>query len=417
LKFRSLLAFILLALLVVAGCAQRETDIGSNAITGLPGDRFAVTADTATHGTDWKPPFTNGFGTSLEVGDASSLFAFFVLRFEVVTGLPDSVLPDALTLHLTNTGKSWPEFFPGLQVRIREIPDSVKWTEGVLLPGSLPGRESYPLLDSTVAGATDTTLVVSLSDAAGLWSRWRAEGDSSGGLLIEARSDFPGGRGGFVEYYSHENSTIGPPSLSVHGQAFSGDSLLSADTTLLTYATNDGYLVIDSTDINPTTLAAHQKRLLVTQGMAQRTALYFPLDTLLQSFPRSVNRAELHLFADTTNALEIRYPGQDMVLKNGFLNDSTWISHSDSLQLSRLLGSESIAVGDWQASSSELVFDVTTAVASWVENPASNGGLQILSAEELDFLSREVFYGPDADSLNKRPKLYIWFTESSYSSH
>ena len=99
-----------------------------------------MTSDTATHGTDWRPPYTNGYGTSLEIGDAAGLFSFVAIRFEVTSGLPDSVIADSLVVRLTNTYKVFPEFLPGLQVRIREIPDSVAWKEGQLLSSNRLAR-------------------------------------------------------------------------------------------------------------------------------------------------------------------------------------------------------------------------------------------------------------------------------------
>ncbi|HEY3294176.1 MAG TPA: hypothetical protein VGL38_01925 [bacterium] len=413
-NFRHFLFLLSLISLLVLGCAQRETDIGSNAITGTTENKFAILSGHPTHSTDWHPPFTNGYGTSLEIGDAKNLFAFTAIRFDATTGLPDSVRVDSMEIRLYR-GKVWPTTgFPGLQVRIREIPNSVIWTQGTLIPGSLPGRESYPILDSVLASATDTFLTIPIKNPQEMWHKWHA--DSGKGLVIEPRSDQPGGHGGFIEFYSHEiPSGVHPeyaPALIIHGSARVNDSTFSPDTTVTAGALHDAYLVIDSTDINEPD--AHHEHLLVTQGMAQRAALYFPLDTVVTNFSRAVSRAELHMFADTTSPLMIRYTGENVLLKHGFLNDTTWVAHPDSLQLNSELGPEASTNGTWDVTSSEFILDVTGAVATWISNPARNGGLQFFASDELNTLEREVFFGADAVDVNKRPKLYIWYTEISH---
>jgi len=419
LHIRHFLWLLPLIFLFVLGCAQRETDIGANAVTGLTENKFATLSGTATHSTDWHPPFSNGLGTSLEVGNAKNLFAFFAIRFDAVTGLPDSVRVDSMEIRLYHASV-WPSVrdLQGLQVRIREIPDSVIWTEGTLVPGQFPTRENYPIIDSVVlsANSSDSLASFPVKNPQEMWHKWHA--DSGKGLIIEPRSDISGGNGGFIEFYSHEESSLidpnYPPALLIHGAAQVNDSVFSPDTTVLAYPQYDGYLVIDSTDINQP--QQHVGRMVITQGMAQRGAIYFPVDTITNQFSRSVSRAILHLYADTLNPLRIQYVGQTMTLNHGYLLDSTWISHPDSLTLNRLLGPESgvTGYGTWNSTSSELVFDVTGIVSTWVTDPSRNDGIQVFSGNELNTLEREVFYGADADSVNKRPKLDIWYTEISH---
>lgn len=422
-KIRHLIYLFPLVFLIISGCAQREADIGSNAIVGTPGNKFAILSGSATHGTDWHAPYTNGGGKSLEVGNAQNMYSFFAIRFNARAGLPDSVQVDTLRVRLCR-GKVWPGgALPGLQVTIREIPDSVSWTEGALVPGMMAGREQYPVLDLTlVASATDSFFTFTLANPQEIWHRWHTD-STNHGMIIEPRAGSSGGMGGFIEFYSREGQVSDhpeyAPALFIHGRAWVSDSTFSPDTSVTTYATDDGFLVIDSTEINPVSRDQHRGHLLVTQGLPQRAALYFPVDTIVTTFSRSVNRAELHLFADTTSPLRMEYPEENMSVNHGFLTDSTWITHPDSLQLSRLPGPEAGATGYgyWDITNSELVFDVTGAVAFWISNPARNGGMQIFSADELNNLAREAFYGADADSAtlyNKRPKLYIWYTEISH---
>jgi hypothetical protein len=155
------------------------------------------------------------------------------------------------------------------------------------------------------------------------------------------------------------------------------------------------------------------ERLFVTQGMPGRGALYFPLDSLSSQFMREVNRAELHLYADTLDPYAVTYSEQNLLFTHGFLTDTSWIAHPAARD-SFHLGYESSTVGTWDATSTEYVLDVSGAVADWVANPAHNGGLQIIASDETSFLARQVFYSPLANDTSKRPKLIIWYTESSY---
>ena len=82
LHLRTLLALaaaphlFLLLLLALVGCLQRETDIGSNAITGQPTETFVMDSLVGTLGATFFPLFTNGVGPSLEVGQARGYSPF-----------------------------------------------------------------------------------------------------------------------------------------------------------------------------------------------------------------------------------------------------------------------------------------------------------------------------------------------------
>ena len=121
----------------------------------------------------------------------------------------------------------------------------------------------------------------------------------------------------------------------------------------------------------------------------------------------------MHLYADTLDPAAVTYSGQNILFTPGFLNDTSWIAHSTESD-SFHLGYESGTVGTWDASNTEYILDVSGAVADWVANPAHNGGLQVFASDETSFLARQVFYSPSANDPSKRPKLIIWYTESSY---
>jgi hypothetical protein len=400
--YRFSIILAILSLLLLGSCTQRETDIGANAIVSLPADSFKITSDTASYSTDWIPHYTNGLGASLEVGDAKGLFAYTVVRFDVFSGIPDSIIVDSLVVHLYRN-RVWPgPGLPGTQVRVREIPDSATWTENDLIPGKFAGREQFPVLDSLALGETDTVLTYQIRDPQSVWQRWRA--DTSMGLIIEPRFG-----GGFIEFYSREAASAYVPYLFIHGRALRTSDTTWVDSSFVSQASGDGYLVLDSTAHSP-------GRFFIAQGHAVRGALYFSMDsTLIGNFRRSVNRAELRIYADTTDAAEIRFSTSNMLIKHGLLSDSTWISHADTLLSSLVVGSESSNLGIWDSTSTEVRIDVSGAVANWVANPSQNGGLQVIAYNELGtLLSREVFFGPQADDPTKRPRLYIWFTDTSH---
>ena len=398
---RSLIPLISLVLVLLTGCAQRESDVGRSAITGNPTDRFAVTSAKATHSASWHPQFSNARGTILQIGNARHLYAFTVLRFEFGGGLLDSVRADTMyrvdtvSVRLYKAGV-WPEGdSTAVEVRVREIQES--WDENTLLQGTLAGREGYPIIDSLrVSTAPNDTFFV-MQIPAVLWTRWIQQDSTTYGLLIEPRES-----GELVQFYSNQELLISyyPPQLHIAGVNRHADTAFVSNRT----ATNDGYLVLDSTAKSP-------DRLYISRGLPGRAALYFPLDTLSHVFARSVNRAELHIFADTLDPAVLRYTSFTTTPLYGYLLDSSWISTPDSLLTTRILGRELSGRTSWDITTSEYTMDVTTAVASWVDNPRTNWGMQLLASDELGLLAREVFYAPSAADSTKQPKLYIWYTE------
>jgi hypothetical protein len=387
---------------LLSGCAQRETDIGSGAITGQPSDSFLVTTVTATASADFRPRVTNGYGPSLEVGEALGLYAYFALQFNLPAGLPDSVQLDTVRLRL-RLNHIWPSSgVSGLRVRIREI--TIPWQEDSVLVDEFSVRDEFPGVDSLRVSTADSLFYWDVPRT--VWQRWQAGDSTSTGLLFE-----PLETGSFFEFYSAEPRSIGAtlqPVVQIRGTQWTEVDSVWQDTTLNIdlAATEDAYVVLDTTPRRP-------ERVFVTQGMPERAAFYFPLDTLSSRFLREVNRAELHVFADTLDPYVIAYPGQNIIFTHGLLNDTSWIAHptvADSFHM----GYESGAVGTWDATNSEYILDVSGAVADWVANPSHNGGLQLIASDESSFLARQVFYSNLTDDVSKRPKLIIWYTEISY---
>jgi hypothetical protein len=398
---RSYLKFsiLLLNLVLLWGCAQRESDIGRKAIVGLPDNNFATAIVRDSVAANFKPHLTNGRGLSLQVGNAKHLFAFSVFKFDFLGAILDSVRADTLyrvdsaivSLHRVSV---WPDGdTSGIRIRVREVRES--WDENSLLTGALAGREGYPIVDSIrmSTGPNDTTFAINLPRE--VFMRWIRGDSTTYGLLLE-----PISAGNFVEFASDNSSnSLQWPSLVIKGRNLRADTTFSS----LRAAPIDGYMVIDSAYKAP-------DHFYLTRGLSERAALYFPADTLARIFSRSVNRAELHIFADTLDPAVIRYKYASTLAKYGTLPDTSWLHRPDSLSSDSYIGNESNS-GMWNSTTSEMVIDISNAVASWVDRPATNTGLQLLCVSELDILARESFYGPSYFDINKRPTLHIWYTE------
>jgi hypothetical protein len=392
-----------LILVFIAGCTQRETDIGSDALTGVPSDTFAVAQAHATASASFHPRLSNSGSTSLEIGDARGLFVFAAVSFDLATALMDSARGDSLW-HVDSVrvrfrrNHSWPEATTErLEIRVREITEN--WDESDVLPGSFAGRTGYPIFDSLALEVSDTVLTFSIPLP--IFAHWLDGDTTSQGILLEPRSG-----GTFYEFYSSEYYAASfpqhPPAIIIHGTNRHADTTFSVEMPAL----YDGYVAIDSTELDP-------QRLYIGQGILQRTALFFPLDSLASNITHSVNRAELHLFADTLNAANIQLASLNVLFKHGYLNDTIWIRQPDTLKSYTSWGFEYSQAGSW-ANNEEFVLDVSGIIATWIANPKRNDGIQVFSAAETDYLARSVFYSPFATDPSKRPTLYIWYTEYSH---
>lgn len=390
--FRFAASLFLLAL-TVTGCTQRETDIGSGAIIGAPVDDFVVISGTASFTRAWNPQFSTGNSTSLEVGTARGLFVFSPIRFNAETALPDSFRVDSVYLRL-NRNRTWGELgVIGIQVRIREV--TTPWVESSLIPGTLPDREAFPVVDSLLINFTEDSLH-QIRIAEQLWSRWIAGDTTTYGISIEPKSI-----GGFVEFYSSESGNLGPH-VRIYGREWKERDGVWTDTSWVTdrYATHDGFLTLDSTERQP-------DRFFLSQGHAGRASVFFPIDSLLLRDSRSVTRAELRIYADTAHAAVIWPTGANILFKDGLMTDSAWVSNPDSLST----GIENSASGSWDAMNQIFTMNVTSPATHWMTNPGRNFGLQILASNELGFLARQAFFNHLADDTTKRPRLVIWLSE------
>ena len=390
-----------LSLLALCGCTQRETDIGAGAITGVPEPDFTIVEAVADTSANWAPDFSNGYGPSLQFGDTSGWFAFFAVKFDLESSLPDSFRCDTMWLRL-HRNRVWPEEgVPGVQIRIREITES--WEEGDLVPGTLPGRLSYPEVDSFLVSADDTFFVMGIP--ASIRSKWLANDTTSQGLLFEPRST-----GAFIEFYSSEPLATRadlPPALFLEGREYELDAdsaWTDSAWTQQVAPSDDAYLVLDSAPTEP-------GRFHISQGYAQRSAIHFNLSTLGLDYTNLANRAELTLFADTSNAAIITYRGQNMIFNHGVMEDRAWLSDS-SVFNGGVEMSFSVSNGSWDSTNTIYTMNASGAVANWIANPNENYGLQAFASSESQQLGRTVFHSAQSEDSLKRPRLKIWLTES-----
>jgi hypothetical protein len=145
----------------------------------------------------------------------------------------------------------------------------------------------------------------------------------------------------------------------------------------------------------------------MSQGYAQRAAIYFPLDSIGRvNFSRVVNHAELKIWADNADSANLTYSGVGILYKDGTMADSMWKVNADSARA----GLVAITSTAFDSFNSVLTFDVTSTVAFWVVNPDSNAGFQVLTSEEGGHLTRQIFHSPLSEVIEKRPRLTLWLT-------
>jgi len=392
--FLACLLLFLVSLSLLSGCVQRETDIGIDAVNNSPLDSFVTVEMTADTAITWVPKISNGRGTSLQIGDAAGFNSFFVMRFNPAAALPESVRVDSMVIKL-HRDRIWPESDAvDLRVRIREITE--RWTQDSLLAGSLADRNDFPPLDSLLFEANQTEFSYQVPES--LWTRWVAHDSSTWGLLFE-----PISIGSLFEIYSGETvSDTLRAALEIHGEEWFEVDSVWTDSTLFARQSpeHDAYLAVNSAVCDST-------RLCLSEGFAQRAALYFALDSVTSYFHRAAVHAELYLYSDTLYPANMLYSNVGLLFKDGTMLGKTWMEDADSAK-GNLVATTSSA---FNATNEFVKFDVSWIVSGWVANPVANTGFQILTSEENGHLTRQVFHSPLSEDLTKRPRLKLWLVE------
>lgn len=223
----------------------------------------------------------------------------------------------------------------------------------------------------------------------------------------------PANDGVLIEFLSSEGGSLGDdsgstaPVLRMEGTRWDLDDTVyvATDLFLEQLAEHDGYLTSTSAEAPP-------GRTIVSAGYPQRELVYFPLDTLETYTERLIARAEFHVFADPSDPLTMVYPNTGLNFKTGSMENDDWVGEPDSVAsaLLRFVGADAVAL---DAEGILLKFDVTGIVSLWMANPGTNGGLQLQTSGENQFLSRQIFHNHESEDVSKRPQLLIWYVEPS----
>jgi hypothetical protein len=412
--------------LLASGCAQRDSGVGLNALTGIPDQDFITISGTATASAQWIPDLSNGRGNSLQIGNVKSFTAMSAMRWQPIEALPDSYLIDHVEFHFS-TARIWPDNpdilppVPDLRVVIREITED--WDETELTPGALADYENFPVIDSIlIESVADDSFSYELPEE--IWRKWIAEeiadleDDSvstitsfgllfqpiNEGVMVELRSSEGGAS-------SNDESSFTAPVMRIYGTQWALEDTIwtSSDMLELQKAVHDGYLTMDSSVTAP----GHFR---VCSGYPQRALLYFPLDTLEAYTDRIITRAELRIFGDSTDQDNFYYNQSTLGFQNGVgfrsgsIKTNDWVSSPDSIETLELryIGTEnSYFIGD------RVDIEVSGIVAGWIANPGTNGGLQLQSGGESQYLTRISFYNHETTDSTKLPQLVIWYAKPS----
>ena len=390
----SLLMF-LVACLLAAGCAQRETSTGIDATglqSGVESTRIRV---TCAQDTTWRPRVSNGFGLSLQCGRAGNFEAVCVLRFEPSSALPDSFRVDSNRLVLRGVATLPAGTEEQASASIRLITDP--WSEDSVRVDNMPNYATYAELTQALmsSGATDS-VEAELPDT--LVAQWISGDTLNWGVWVEQiRSAIPEDSGFLREFYSGESGIGYAPALYLYGARYdTNDQGEWEESSLDTFATpdNDAYLAWDRQP-------PIEGRIAITQGVVQRLLLYFPLENALPAYGASIIHAEFSLWTDNLSDANF---GNVSLLKHGTLGSKSWLACPDSTVTDQISVTSSAFDAD-----GKVVFDVTLLVSDWVQQPETNYGFFIISSAEAQALGRRVFYNRLANDTTFVPELQIWY--------
>jgi hypothetical protein len=224
------------------------------------------------------------------------------------------------------------------------------------------------------------------------------------GVMVELRSSEGGATG-------NDESSYTAPVMQISGTEWTLEDTVwvSSDMVKLQKAVHDGYLTIDRSVTAP-------GRFHVSSGYPQRELLYFPLDTLEAYRDRVITRAELRVFADSTDQNNLYYNQSSLGFQNGLgfrsgsIETDDWVSDPDSIETLKL---RFISVSSSYFYRDRVDLDVSGIVADWIANPGTNGGFQLQSGGENQYLTRIVFHNHETSDSTKLPQLVIWYAQPS----
>jgi len=400
-----LLPTVLLGGLILSGCTQKDTAVGSGLAPGLndlyPQEKIIYPEATAFY----QVLSTTGTSPYLYLGKAQGYSSDALVRFSPDSSvLPDSFAVDSLKVRLfldsvVTTGTE------PLPVAVHFVNRAQEWTEIGATWNTLDSLEldgSFTTFEIAATLPEDSSYSFALPDSILEAWEWVGNGDKTlhfnNGLLLMAQGDGDH----LVRLRSSEHAGISKrPQLEMYLTIFDSTDSLGAtavDTMLVLYATADAFLAQDSTELDTSYL-------YLGNGAAYRSLFRFDLEDAFDTFGTGLHRAELVLHADTTHPLKF-----DQITSAFYLTmeDTSWLVDPAAAPIAP---NNFPVFAPYDAENGVLTLTMTAQVADWIAEPETNLGFLVRSSNENHNISRAVFYGTEADS-SLRPYLRVVYLEN-----
>jgi hypothetical protein len=407
-----LLSLLLLAGLMLAGCAQKDSSVGSNLAPGLsealPQEMFLPPQDVRFYRTS----VTTGASTLLYLGFDQGYYANTLLKFNPIGSLPDSFLVDSLKVKLVvdsvmipGTGAMTSSAF---LVNYQQPWNEIGTTWDNFNTDSLQLGSSFATLEIPPAAVDSDSVVFTLPAPDSLIRSWASAG--SGGKTLQFNNGIYLAAATSQDYLLRFASAEYPttshrPKLQMFLQDYDtavthgGDPV---DTVLYVNAVADAFIAHDSTALTP----ADSAFIWLGNGAAYRTLMRFNIDSAFTAhYGMAVQRAELILRSDTANALAFDHVNGAYGLP---MADTTWLQNpADGATLPVSLPT----VSPYVTTTGILSLNVTNLVNDWVIHPGTHHGLMVHSANEYFSVARLPFWGWNAPADSLKPVLRIVYVQ------
>lgn len=396
-----------LVLLVLSGCEQKDSSVGSSLAPGLMDEYPQEVILDPVASAFYQAQATTGASPYLYAGLMNDHRADFLVRFEPYYYLPDSFAVDSLIVKLFLDSVLVADSDP-LNIDVIFVNKSQVWAEIGITWDNLDSLElGDPITSIEVPSSAVMGDSVSFSFPApdSLLRAWASAGSGektlhyNNGLYFKA--DPPSDQ--MVRFSSSEYGTISVlPRLEMYLTVIDTTDttgVVEIDTLINAYPISDAFIANDVTGIQDSTY------LYLGNAVACRSILMYDLDGLFQSYGVGIHSAEVILHADTTSEYNID------VINGAFtlgMVDTTWKQDPANAPIGFGV---SVVLGYYDREEATLTLNLNDMVYDWIRNPGTNQGFMIKSFDEYLNISRTVFYGINApDSL--RPQLRIIYVEN-----
>ena len=357
---------------------------------GQGSDPLIVIADSVVAETSFVHTVTLGSGGFLFIGQDGGYEARSLVRFNV----SDTTITEFGEGTLTITFQSPQELAPTRFLLNRA---SSPWTESHVtweramidslgdVAWDTPGGdiEMLPISEAGPCSLQADTVTVVFPLSRDIMTALFESGSDDCGFMIRLASE--GMEHAIWRFQSREQAVQLRPRLE-----FDYTDTAGTDTSKTLYAIADAALIRRISPID-------EDRLLVGSGVGFRTLLKFDLPGELDSTV-TINRAELSVFCDTSRAFL-----DTKTLQVEFV-DSTW--NGDSTSVAGGYISQALAV----PGRSEITFEMTAAMVSWLANSTDNNGLLIRSSVENNAITYCPLFPGESGLTDLTPRLKIYYT-------